>query len=138
MILDFSFTNLGSAGQDIHITYTVMPGIITGDLLVAGSNSTVNGLICGFATGVTGACSPTHLLSLNPSWTASNGGSSFTPVLLSIPPLGSLSGDDFVFENVLNGQGFTATTTPEPLTLWLVGAGLLAIGAAGRKRGPRI
>jgi hypothetical protein len=137
MVLDFSFTNLGSIGQDIHITYTIMPGTITGDVLVAGPNSTVSGLICGFTTGVTGACSPSHLLSLNPSWTASNGGTSFSGVLLSTPPRGSLSGADFVFENVLNGSGFTATTTPEPLVFWLTAAGLLAIGAAARKRSLR-
>jgi len=72
MILDFSFTNLGSIGQDIHILFSITPGI-TGDVLVAGPNSTVSGLICGFATGVNGVCSSAHLLSLNPNWTASNG-----------------------------------------------------------------
>jgi hypothetical protein len=34
----------------------------------------------------------------------------------------------------LNGSGFTATTTPEPVVFWLTAAGLLAIGAAARKR----
>jgi len=83
---------------------------------------------------VNGVCSSAHLLSLNPSWTASNGGSSYTTVLLPVPPRASQDNADFVFENVMNGNGFAATTTPEPLTLWLMGGGLLAMGTVGRKR----
>ena len=84
--------------------------------------------------GVNGVCSSAHLLSSNPSWTASNGGSSYTTVLPPVPPRASQDNADFVFENVMNGNGFAATTTPEPLTLWLMGGGLLAMGTVGRKR----
>src|SRR5215470_1705583 len=62
--------------------------------------------------GVNGVCSSAHLLSSNPSWTASNGGSSYTTVLPPVPPRASQDNADFVFENVTNGNGFAQLPLP--------------------------
>jgi len=62
-------------------------------------------------------------------------GSSYTTVLPPVPPRASQDNADFVFENVKNGNGFAATTTPEPLTLWLMGAPFIGDGNCWPKAG---
>jgi hypothetical protein len=124
LLQDFSYNNLGA--NDIQITYQLVPGV-TGFTLFAPANTTVTQVICSVRTGPNGFCPPANVLSLNPNWTASNGGSSFSSVKL--PPGGPGDQVDWVFQNV----AAAGTLSPEPITFSLMGAGLLAIGILGRR-----
>jgi hypothetical protein len=124
LVLDFAYTNLGTTGDDFQLTFDVMPGIGS-ETLTAGPSVTVTELICSVATGAGGSC-PGTVLTQNPSFGASNGGSSFSNV--------TLAGTDFVFKDIANGSDVSETINPEPVTFSLMGLGLFAIWFAGRKR----
>jgi hypothetical protein len=128
LLQDFLYNNLGA--DDVQIRYQIVPAV-TGFTLFAPPNTTVTQVICSSRPGPTGSCPPANVLSLNPNWTASNGGSSFSS--LKLPPGGPGDQIDWVFQNVA-GAG---TLSPEPITFSLMGAGLLAIGILGRKRSKR-
>jgi hypothetical protein len=119
------YTGLAST-QDIHLTFMGSTGI-TYETLTAGVAVTVSEGICGTAFSIssgTSACGGT-LLNLSPL-TASNGGSSSSVV--------TFAPTDFFYKDIAGGSEVIEGVVPEPMTLSLMGAGLLGLGIFGRRR----
>lgn len=124
--IGFGFPNLSAFNDDFELSFQISPGV-AGETLSAGPGTVVSEVICsGVVSGPGGVpeCSGT-VLSQNPNWTASNGGSSSSLV--------TLAGTDFVFKDVRGGSSLSQTIIPEPMTYSLMGAGLLGLGFLGRK-----
>jgi hypothetical protein len=119
--ISFGFNNLGT--DDIALRFQLSPGV-TGDTLTAGLGTSVSEGVCSVQPDTAGGCSGT-VLSLNPNWFATNGGSSFSTI--------TIAANDFFFKDIRGGSGLTQTFTPEPVTFSLMGLGLLGIGLVGRK-----
>jgi hypothetical protein len=120
--ISFGFSpNLGN--DDIGLMFSISPGV-TEELLTAGPGTRVSELMCSVATTTAGGCSGT-VLSLNNNWQAQNGGSSLSLI--------TAAGTDWVFKDISGGSSVTQTIIPEPMTLSLVGMGLLGAGLFGRR-----
>ena len=120
--ISFGFSpNLGS--DDIGLMFQISPGL-SAEVLTAGPGTRVSELICSVATTTAGGCSGT-VLSQNSSWVALNGGSSLSLI--------TAAGTDFVFKDISGGSSVTQSIVPEPMTLSLVGFGLLGAGLFGRR-----
>jgi hypothetical protein len=120
--LDFGITL--SAGEDVRLFYQISPGIPGMIMTVAGSGSTIIETACDQAfTGV--ICGDTPLANFAVS-SNKTGAAAFAP-----------AATDFIFKDISAGNGlsdFTQQIVPEPMTLTLMGAGLLGLGIFGRRR----
>jgi hypothetical protein len=120
--LDFGITL--SAGEDVRLFYQISPGAGGMAMTVAGAGSTIIETVCDQAfTGV--ICGDTPLANFAVS-SNQTGQAFFTP-----------AATDFVFKDIQAGSGlsdFTQQIIPEPMTLSLMGAGLLGLGIFGRRR----
>lgn len=122
--LDFAYTNISAyPGSDFLLTFQITPGVGSIKLLT-GPGVTVTELLCNVATGPGGSCSGTVL---NTSvLAATNGGSASSSVIVA--------SKDFVYKDVSGGSGFGQTVIPEPMTLSLIGVGLISLRLFGRQR----
>jgi hypothetical protein len=109
--------------QDIQMTFQITPGVGS-VLLETGPGTSITELLCADPTGPGGSCA-SGALNVSVLF-ATNGGVSFSLV--------DPAATDYVFKDIAGGSGFAQTFVPEPMTLSLMGAGLLAIGYFGRKR----
>ncbi|MEQ1947552.1 MAG: PEP-CTERM sorting domain-containing protein [Bryobacteraceae bacterium] len=129
--LSFSFTNLNTTNQtsssgvggvgDIRITFE-SSGPVSGIVLGGGTASSVSEAICSSAF-VGETCTGTVL----GTGSVINGGS--TLITLSL-----FNGGEFFLKDIAGGSGVTQTLVPEPMSLSLMGFGLLGLGVVARKR----
>jgi hypothetical protein len=123
--IDIDYTGI-SAPADFHLAFEATPGI-TSMILETGVGSTVSEGVCNTAFNVnngSSACGP-NLLNQTPI-TASNGG--------TITSLITFAGTDFFFKDISGGSEVTELIAPEPMTLSMMGVGLLGLGIFGRRR----
>ncbi len=122
--LDFEDNGLTSL-QDIHLTFQGSPGI-TEETLIAGVGSTISEGICGSSFNIVNGTSACGSDLLNTSiLTATNGGSSSSQV--------TYAPTDYFYKDIGGGSEFSEIAAPEPMTLSLMGFGLLGLGIAGRR-----
>ncbi len=121
--LDFGVTL--SAGEDLRLYYQIASGVDGMTMSVAGTGSTITETACSQAfTGV--VCGGTVLADF-----AASSNQTVTSAFSEIVPV------DYIFKDIQAGSGlsdFTQTIIPEPMTLSLMGAGLLGLGILGRRR----
>ena len=128
--LDFSFTGL-TPGQDIRLFYSISPGILGMTLGVSGNGSAnVGETICS-ASNQTGLTCP-------PGTTLANFGATANSLVTASV---TFAAKDWVGKDITAGSAANSTLSeisqsiiPEPMTLTLFGAGLLGLGALGRRR----
>jgi len=123
--LDFGITESG--GEDVRLFFQISGGINDMGLTVAGVGSTILETICSADLAGATIC-PTGTQLANFAVTSGNGGDS--GVFAVVPT-------DYVFKDIEAGSGisdFQQTIIPEPMTLTLMGAGLLGLGIYGRRR----
>jgi len=129
--LAFSYTNLtttngtsssgvGGVG-DIRITFQ-SNAPLSGIGLGGGTSSSVTELVCSSAF-LGESCNGSVLGTA----TVSNGGSA--TIILS-----GFNGGEFFLKDIAGGSGVTQTFIPEPMSLSMMGLGLLGLGALARKR----
>jgi hypothetical protein len=122
--IDILYT--GETGLDYHLTFQATPGI-TGITLETGVGSTVSEGICNSAFNLQNGSSPCGSNLLNTAvLTASNGGTAFSNVTAATT--------DFFFKDISGGSEVIQLVAPEPMTLSLMGIGLLGLGVLGRRR----
>ena len=121
--ISFGFTNLGS--KDILIAYTVTPGL--SGMILSASTATVTESICSISYDIT-----THTdCTFNGGTPLGSGGiTGGGTTFISVSPNGS----NFVVKDITGGSEVSQTVIPEPMTLSLVGLGLLGLGFSGRRR----
>lgn len=127
-VLEIS-TNLSiAAGQDIELEFSITPGI-SGITLSAGGGGSVNEIVCSTAepigSGLVGSCGGQTL------GTGAVGGVITQDTFLVQP---SPTGTDWVFKDISGASEISQQILPEPMTLTLMGAGLLGLGIFGRRR----
>ncbi len=122
-ILDFGYTLL-TGSEDVRLVYSLTPGI-PGMTLAVGTGG-VSEIVCDSA-GVTagGSCLGSVIGSSGGSITGGN----HTTITI-----GASSQDWIVKDIGSGGSEFSQSIIPEPMTLTLLGAGLLGLGALGRRR----
>jgi hypothetical protein len=120
-------TNMNVAsGEDIELEFSITGGV-TGMTLSAGGGAGVNETICStpepIGGGLVGSCSGTTL----------GFGSVGGPVSVFSFPV-TLAPVDWVFKDISGASEVSQMILPEPMTLSLMGAGLLGLGIFGRRR----
>lgn len=120
----------GLGTDDLLIYYDITPGITT-MTLGAGTTTTVSEVICSspYTSESTGnsTCSGTVLNTS--SLAVSNNGTDPTTAVSAV----TAAGEDYVVKDVSGGSELFQTITPEPMTMSLMGVGLLGLGFIGRK-----
>jgi len=112
--------------QDVHLTFQGTTGIST-ITLTAGVGDVVSEGICNTGWNISAGTSNCGSNLLNTIvLQASNGGSVTSPVTAATT--------DFFYKDISGGSEVDQTITPEPVTLGLVGGGLLLIGLGRRFR----
>lgn len=156
VILNFN-PNLGSNTigggiTDLHFTFQVMAltGSLTGaDADTGGQNAGVNETICSVATSFTTSCAPDTnvlfkaLVLSNQSGTCQGSNTPVSPV--SICNFGAGVTNAWVFKDISIGSSassdltsfnesfYTTSSVPEPMTLSMMGVGLLGLGLISRR-----
>ena len=125
--LDFQIGGTaGGLGEDLRFYYQITPGADGIILSVAGSGSSITETVCSVTFAGTTTCPQANVLG--------NGGASSNQTV-TIPLIHAAT--DFVFKDISVGNGisdFTQTFTPEPMTMTLMGAGLLGLGLLRRRQ----
>jgi hypothetical protein len=122
--LIFGTTNMAGTGEDVQITFQTSPGIRQIGLST-GPGESVTEIVCGvaFSLGSETCTSPLNTTPL----TSFNGG----PMVSSAV---NASTTDFFLKDVSGGSQVTQTFVPEPVTMSLMGVGLLGLGILGRRK----
>lgn len=121
--LDFAVTL--AAGEDLRLYYQIASGVDGMTLSAAGAGSTITETACSQAFSGT-TCNGTVLANF-----AASSNQTVSAAFSEIVPV------DYIFKDIQAGNGisdFTQTIIPEPMTLSLMGAGLLGLGILGRRR----
>ena len=121
--------------QDFHLFFTVTGAIDGIDLTVGGDMATISERACKNAMTVTGTCTnglADQLANLTNTSGAANVSSSFAlnSTTLIFKDIGHAVGGDLTSFT----QSFHTSTVPEPMTLSMMGIGLLGLGLARRKQ----
>jgi hypothetical protein len=121
--IEFSFSNLG--GGDMELYYTITGGV-NNMTLQAGTTSSVSEVICATPfTAPNSTCGGTPL-----NLTTPFGATSANPTAMTLV---TPAAEDFVVKDILGGSEIFQTIAPEPMTLSLMGIGLVGVGFLGRK-----
>jgi hypothetical protein len=116
------FQTVQTVSQDVELTFTITSGVTTMQLQV-GPGGTVSEVLCSVAETGTGTCGG-ETLGVIPTT-----GPAATSSQISVIQ----AAEDFVFKDVGAVSEFGQTVAPEPMTMSLMGAGLLGLGFIGRK-----
>lgn len=119
--IDFTYTNLN--GADIELEFEVSPGV-TVAILNNGTSTSVTENICSNNPGLPG----TTCTSLLPGGTLNS--NSLNPSVIGAVTPNSV---DWVLKDITGGSDVNQVFGPEPMTMSLMGAGLLGLGLIGRK-----
>jgi hypothetical protein len=122
--LDFHTTNMGGSGEDGVFNFQATPGISNITLGTGPADVVTESICSGPFNGI--QCTGQ---TLNNSVLVSNNG---TTASSTVNPAGT----DYFFKDDSGGSDFfqTVASVPEPMTLTLMGAGLLGLGLFGRRR----
>lgn len=125
-----NFTDSATAGEDFQLTFTITPGPSAVTLTGSGPTGTgINEEVCSQAyTYNTGAFSCGGAIIGSGSVSAS-GTTTFTT--------SQTGGTDGIFKDVDGQSEFQQAYAPEPMTMSLMGVGLLGLGILGRRRSRR-
>jgi len=124
----------GSVVQDMHFSFTVTGGINYVDLTVFGSNSTISETACATPiVPINTGCTP----ALVPTIVGVSGGAQVTSQTFN-----SLTSPVTIFKDINRGIGGDLTSfnqsfhtpVPEPMTLSMMGLGLLGLGLVRRRQ----
>jgi hypothetical protein len=119
---EFLFTNLGTG--DIELYYTAVGGFLQ-MTLNANSTTAITEVICGTPYAVPSSNCASPLNQTSPFGVTSTDTVASTMV--------TAAAEDYIVKDITGGSEFTQSIAPEPMTLSLVGAGLLGLGILGRK-----
>lgn len=114
--LNFSYTSL-SAGKDVQLTFEVTPGLP--GILLSSVTSSITEVVC---------ADP-----FDPGCSTALGFGEITPggsTLISMSP----SGKNYIFMDIGGGSDLQQTVVPEPMTVSMIGLGLLSLGLVRRYR----
>jgi hypothetical protein len=123
-------TNM-AAGQDIELEFSITPGIL-GMTLGVGPSGGVNEVICSKQMGIGNVAGVGNCPFVGGVTLGSGAVSQATTTLTSFPVVANSV--DWVFKDISGASEIFQSITPEPMTLSLMGAGLLGIGIFGRRR----
>ena len=130
--LAFSYNNLGNSTMgfdDIQFKFQETPsGLISDIFLSGGSSQNTTESICSTAFNTSESC---------PGGTVLGTGSAGTGVTVHIAIASNPNGSnsiDYFLKDITGGSGVGQNLTPEPLSLSMVGIGLLGLGALARRR----
>ena len=124
------FTTLGLATEDVNITFQTVNGGVGSAFLNTGPGDVVTEFICGAAFTEPGeTCNGGNLITSNPNFLMSSSGNPSGGQFATV----AFAATDFFLKDDSGGSGFTEGFAPEPMSMSLMGLGLLGIGLAARK-----
>ena len=125
-LLDFGFTLVAAPG-DIRFVYSITSasGVLPSGIVLKGA-SNVQETVCTVGIGVGGVCLGSPL--------GSGGISSGGTTTINLNYAGFNGNTIWVNKDVSGGSEFSQQLIPEPMTLSLMGVGLLGLGLFGRRR----